>query len=314
MSRITSPPLSLPASVLSAPQAPATGLPMLMNPERLSHYYRPERAAMLSIPQPTQGHLEDYLARVELIVPEMIGSTAVIKIMGMIEYKLSWYGLLFGATSTRAVDLAFQRCVDNPDVERIVLQLDTPGGDPTGLAECAKRIFDQREAKPSVALVDPYCASAGLWFAAACGKIVALQSAWIGWMGTMVVVESYAEMLKMVGIDQRAICSPEKKAEWHPANPISEDYQAHLQSMCNELTKQFTATVAKYRGVSASHAAENFGQGRGLRAPAAKEAGLVDELTASAPAILTGSKRRASGKAATRADGGAAVEMLRRCV
>jgi len=273
------------------------GVPLLMNPERLGHYYRPDMAAAIQNRNGfAQSWESDFLAKFEPITPEMIGDTAVIRISGPIEYRLTWYGLMFGATSTRAVDMAFQKCVDDPDVARIVLHLDTTGGDPIGVAECAKRIFDQRGAKPSVALVDPYCASAGLWFAAACGKVVALQSAWIGWMGTMTVIESYAKMLEMMGVDQRVICAPEKKAEWHPARPISEDYVAWNQEMVDELTSQFVKTIAKYRGVTTQYATENFGQGRGLRATQAKEVGLVDEITTGSHLYLAGSKRKSGGR------------------
>lgn len=272
------------------------GMPWMMSAEHLPRYLRQDRVSMAQ--QPQQGsYFDEYLKRAEKIEPEMQGDTAIIQICGPIEYKLSLGGWFYGATATRAVEQAFQKCVDDQEVARIVMLLDTPGGDPTGVAECTKRIFEQRESKPIVAIVDPLCASAGLWFACAAGRVSILQSGWIGWLGTINFIQSWSEAYKMSGIEERVICNPPQKGEWVESQPISESYQAWMQGVVDEYTKQFVSTIAKYRGVSTSHVNEKFGQGRGLMAKQAKEAGLVDDLIPSVAGALSKGRRQSKSQA-----------------
>lgn len=292
-------PTMIPASQLAAfldkPTVPSidklsSGGPMLIEPSLSQRYLRQDRIAALSVPQQA-GYFDSILRKAERIEPVMMGTTAIINVTGPIQYKLTLDGWFYGATSTRGIERAYQSCIDDSNVSKIVLLVDSMGGDPVGLPELSRLIYDQRSAKPTIAICDPFAASASLWLACACERFICLQSGWVGAVGTISVLTSYAGAYAKAGIEERVVCSPEFKGEGVPSQRISDEYRDWMQTIVNDMTRQFHSALAKYRGMSVDHVRERFGGGRMLMARQALAAGLLDGTVDNVEAEL----RRLSG-------------------
>lgn len=209
---------------------------------------------------------------------QVSGTDAIIEVSGPMSYKYDFYCWLYDGTSYQGLKQQIHAAQANADVRRIVLVMDTPGGDVTGCKETAAVIAGSK--KPIDAMVDPTCASAGLWLASQCRKIVCIESGDVGSLGVQIVAKSYARMFQEAGIDIsviRAAISPEKNLG-HPYEAFTDEAKAHFQSRCDKWGELFLADVAKGRGVSREVALEQFGKGQMLDADQALACGLIDSI------------------------------------
>ncbi len=226
------------------------------------------------------------------------GGDAIIPVSGPLTYRSDFWTWWFGGTSYEDLRMQIAACAADPNVERIIFVFDTPGGEVTGIVECAEAI--EKCTKPTVAVVDPTCASAGLWLASQCSRFVSVPSGEIGSLGVQAVTVSYAKMFADKGIDIkifRAAISPDKNLG-HPYEERSEKADEYLQSKIDKWGDRFVDAVARGRGVSASDVLSKFGQGRMFEADDAKDIGLIDEI-GSLQSILA--EKRIVGKSKARA-------------
>ena len=206
------------------------------------------------------------------------GSDAIIQIIGPTTYKYDFWSWLMGGTSYQGLMKKLQDANADESVERIILLMDTPGGQVTGLKEVAAAI--KNSAKEVITFIDPCCASAGLYMASQCSRIVGVPSAEIGSLGTQTVRYSEFRALEEQGIDVKVIkaeIGPYKNLG-HPLEPLSEEAIAEAQQRVDKMGEEFLATVAEGRGVTYDFARENFGGGRMLFADDAIAVGLMDEV------------------------------------
>lgn len=206
------------------------------------------------------------------------GSDAIIQVCGPLQYKYDFWAWLMNGCTYQGLAAKITAAVGNPDIKRIVMIYDTPGGEVTGLNECAKMLAACE--KPITAIVDPCCASAGLWLASQARRIVSIESGEIGSLGVQAIAFSYAEYFKQEGIDVKVIrakVSPDKNLGI-AYEPLDEKATEYIQSRVDKAGEKFVDAVAKGRGVSRDVVLAKFGQGRMLDADEALAAGLIDEI------------------------------------
>lgn len=207
-----------------------------------------------------------------------VGGNAIIPVTGPLSYKYDFWCWLMDGCSYQGLQAKINAAQANVDVKRIVLVVDTPGGEVTGCKETADMIA--RSSKPIDCIVDPMAASAGLWIASQCRKITCIESGQIGSLGVQAMVTSYHKMFEEAGIDVkmvRAAISPKKNA-LHPYEPMKDEAVADLQANVDKWGERFLAAVASGRKVSRQTALDKFGQGKMLDADEALEAGLIDAI------------------------------------
>jgi len=112
--------------------------------------------------------------------------TAIIPVTGPIFRRANLFTEISGATSVEVLAQDLATAAADPSIERIVLDIDSPGGQASGIAEMAAQI--RASTKPVTAYVDGAAASAAYWLAAAADQVVASPTALLGSIG---VVASY---------------------------------------------------------------------------------------------------------------------------
>ncbi len=219
------------------------------------------------------------------------GTDAIIQVNGPLSYKYDIWSWLMGGTSYQGLSAQINMAENNSSVERIILAMDTPGGEVTGIMELAEQIANCQ--KPTVAFIDPCCASAGLWIGSQCQRLTGVRSLEIGSLGVQAVAVSYAEMFEKAGIDInvfRAAISPDKNLG-HPYEPMSDEAKSYIQSRVDKFGERFVASVASGRKKSPEYVMENFGKGRMLDADEALAVGLIDDTTSWSALLAEGSKK-----------------------
>jgi capsid assembly protease len=185
-----------------------------------------------------------------------------------------WWG-----TSYDALKMRLSAAAQDPAVERIVLMVDSPGGDAAGVAGAVAAVKAAAEEKPVIAYVDGMACSAAYWLASQADHIVATETSLVGSIGAIMTAYSLDRMLKELGVDKvtmRSEGAPDKAL-----NPANSDRGRELdQQLLNDLEAQFHASVAEGRGVSVEMVRRDFGQGALFVAGEgqAQRRGLIDAV------------------------------------
>lgn len=212
--------------------------------------------------------------------PRQEGKVAVIPIYGFIHRFASQAKNISGpgGTSVDQVRQSLRQALGNPEVEQILLAIDSPGGSVYGIDELASELRAGREQKKIVAHVDPMAASAAYYLASQASEIAVTPTGEVGSIGVFATHLDLSKMQEMRGVKTTLISAGKYKTEGSPHGPLTEDAQAHLQSRVNEYYDMFVGAVAKGRGVTPKQVREGMGQGRMLGASAAKDMGMVDRV------------------------------------
>ncbi len=213
---------------------------------------------------------------------ELRGTTAVVPVIGPIFRYANMFTQISGATSLELLAKDFNLAVANPNVKSIVLNIDSPGGQATGISEFAEMV--RSASKPVTAYVGGTSASAAYWISAAADRIVTSDT---GILGSIGVVASFRPskdgQIKIISSQ-----SPLKQAD-----PTTEAGRAEVQRIVDDLAAVFVVNVAAYRGVDTKTVTNKFGRGGLLVGINAVAAGMADGIGTfeSLLAGLSGSNR-----------------------
>ncbi len=196
------------------------------------------------------------------------GSTAVIPVTGPIFRYANVFTQISGASSVQEIASEIRAALDQPTIDAIVLEINSPGGQVTGISELAQMI--RAADKPVIAYVDGMAASAAYWIASAASEIVVNDTAQLGSIGvvTQIAVDDSTDMIEIVSTQ-----SPRKRPDVR-----TEDGKAQIQANTDELARVFIDTVARNRHVSADTVASEFGAGGLLIGQSAVDAGMADRV------------------------------------
>jgi signal peptide peptidase SppA len=211
------------------------------------------------------------------LVPGARGSrTAIVSFRGLVTYDIEFQPY---AVSTRAFASTMRELAADDSIKQIVVMFDSPGGSVVGLPEAGDAMFDARERKRVVAVVDNMCASAAYWVASQASEIVALPSGTgVGSVGVRMMHVDCSKAMSSAGVKMTHIYSGDYKVEGNPYEALSEDARARYQLESDTLYAGFLAAVARGRGAKVSDVRENYGKGRLLMPAEAKRVGMVDKL------------------------------------
>lgn len=203
---------------------------------------------------------------------EMRGNIAVIPVTGPIFRRANMLTEVSGATSIAILAQDFNAALANDDVDGIVLEIDSPGGEVSGVSEFAEMIYAARGAKPCVAYVGGDGCSAAYWIASACDHVVISDTAIVGSIG---VVRAIPDPRAKTARDIEIVSSqsPNKRP-----NVRTEEGRAVFQAEVDALADVFVERVARNRGVSVDTVLEEFGQGGCFVGARAVAAGMADAV------------------------------------
>lgn len=220
---------------------------------------------------------------------------AVIPVVGPIIRRADMFSDVSGLTALSTIATDLGTALDNKDVHSILLQIDSPGGEVTGIADMARLISVSRKKKPITAYVEGHGCSAAYWIASAVGKdnLVISPTAWVGSIGVVAAYrgkDNSPNRFEFVSSQ-----SPNKRLD-----PASDDGRKQIQENIDAIADVFIEAVAKNMGVTKTQVVEDFGKGgvkTGKVAVAAGMAGRVSSFEETLVGIVSAKK----GGATTRA-------------
>ena len=158
---------------------------------------------------------------------------------------------LFGATDTDAITQAIRMAASRPDVQAIMLDIDSPGGSVVGTPELAQAVADAQQQKPVYAFTSGMCCSAAYWVASQAQSIYCTPSARVGSIGVIQAFIDRSEQFRANGLKMEVFAAGKFKGIGAPGTSLTDAQRAHLQSNIEEIAADFHAAVlARGRQIS----------------------------------------------------------------
>ncbi|MFC7324776.1 signal peptide peptidase SppA [Halorubrum rutilum] len=203
-------------------------------------------------------------------------NAAKVTVSGPITRKSGRPSPLSGPGGTTADDVVEQieAADEDGDVEALVVELNTPGGEvlPSDDIRRAAADFDG----PTVAYATDTCASGGYWIASGCDELWARDASLVGSIGVVGSRPNAAGLADKLGISYEQFTAGEYKDAGVPLREIEEDEREYLQGIIDGYYEQFVETVSEGRDMDAEAIRET--EARVYLGTDALEIGLVDEL------------------------------------
>lgn len=189
------------------------------------------------------------------------------------------------ATGYNYIRRMMNAAIEDDDVQLIVLDVDSPGGEAAGCMELAEEIREARDSKPILSVVDSLSCSAGYALASAASRMVATPSSKIGSIGVVLMHMNVKGALDQMGVEVTFIEAPEDgmKTAGNPFEPLSNEAKKDFQASVNKAYDTFVDLIAENRALDEDSVRET--KARVFRADEALALRLIDEVKTPSEAV-----------------------------
>lgn len=208
--------------------------------------------------------------------------TAIIPVHGTLinRYGGYYFGFITGYNFIRRQRM--QAELDD-DVERIIYDVDSYGGQANGCFELADEIYSMRGGKPTIAVVDSACYSAAYALASATDQIVVTPSGGAGSVGVMSLHIDRSKALEEMGLKVSLISAGAHKVDGNPYEELPDDVRRDMQASVDQTYDMFVELVARNRGLDAKAVRDT--EARCYSAQDALAIGLIDAVATPGKAV-----------------------------
>lgn len=198
---------------------------------------------------------------------------AVIPVVGFLTKRPGPWGP-FEGTSYDEIEVRLADALVDPAVQRIVLDVDSPGGEVSGLFDLCDFIYEARKLKPIEAIANDDAFSAAYALASSAGKVWCTRTSGLGSIGVIATHCDQSGYDQKDGLKVTSLFIGKHKNDCTPHEPLTDQAKEKTHAELQRLYDLFVETVARNRGltteaVRATEAGLFFG-------PHALQTGLAD--------------------------------------
>ncbi len=168
---------------------------------------------------------------------------------------------------------------EDEGAKAIVLRINSPGGSPVqaGIINDEVRRLKKLHNKKVYAVVEETCASGAYYIAVAADEIYADKASVVGSIGVLMDSFGATGLMDKLGVERRLLTAGENKGIGDPFSPLGPKQRAYIQTMIDQIHRQFIAVVKQGRGARLKETPEMF-SGLFWNGEQAQAMGLVDKL------------------------------------
>lgn len=174
---------------------------------------------------------------------------ACIPVEGTLVKKAGWLDAMSGMTGYDAIAMKLRDAVNDSAIKGILLCMDSPGGEVSGLWDLCDEIRAARSAKPVYAISDDSAYSAAYAIASSAEKVFVTRTGGVGSIGVIAVHVDQSKMDEKIGLKYTAVFAGAHKNDFSSHAPLSEDAHALLQAEIDRCYGDFVGTVARNRSM-----------------------------------------------------------------
>lgn len=218
-------------------------------------------------------------------------SIAVIPIYGTLVRRTQGLEAQSGLTSYAGIAQSLETALADPSVAAILLDIDSPGGESSGVFDLADRIRAATTIKPVWAVANDMAFSAAYALGSAASRLIVSRTGGVGSIGVIAMHVDQSVKDQQDGIAYTAVFAGDRKNDLNPHAPISGEAHSFLQGEVNRIYDLFATTVAKHRGmgvntIKSTQAALYFGADA-VASGLADDVGTLDDAIRQINSMLT---------------------------
>jgi ClpP class serine protease len=209
-------------------------------------------------------------------IMSIAGETADISIKGVLTNTPDFMAMIFGGGNTTYSDIiaAIASAEQNDSIKNIVLSVDSPGGQVSGLFNAVNAIASAK--KPTEAIVINQAASAAYTLIAQADKISAFNEAsGVGSVGIATRRE----------IDENEVIITSTEAPNKAPDVTTEAGKAVVREQLDAVHEILASSIAKGRSTTIEKVNSDFGRGTMILAGEAIKRGMMDNIAGSIPQV-----------------------------
>jgi len=210
-----------------------------------------------------------------LSVTEGVGT---VKVHGSLTSTDSPWNALFGMTSYNEIRNGIIEAIENEDVTRIILDVDTPGGDAKGVSDLSDFITVARQHKSIDSFISGSAFSAGYWIASATDKLYGPKMSESGSIGVIAVLMNYSKAMKDAGYEVTVFRGGKYKALGNPYEKLTDTAKKIYQKKIDAMEGFFLDAVSENRSIPRNKVKSQVGEGLTFFAEESVQNGLMDEV------------------------------------
>ncbi|PBQ26106.1 capsid protein [Wolbachia pipientis wAus] len=183
-------------------------------------------------------------------VNQNIEKTAVIAIHGILTKKPGAFDDFLGMTSYEKIQEEIEEALSNKDIETILLDIDSPGGEVNGVFDLADFIYESRLKKRIVALANDDAYSAAYAIASSAEKVFVSRTSGVGSIGVIASHIDQSGFDEKQGIKYTTIFAGSRKNDLNPHEPINSEGLKSLREEIDRLYEMFVQLIERNRNLS----------------------------------------------------------------
>jgi len=232
---------------------------------------------------------------------------AVIPVFGTLVKRAGPIEAASGLTSYGDLETQILDAATDPAVRAIVLDVDSPGGEASGVFDLADLVFEARSLKPVWAVADEEAFSGAYAIASAAERVIVPRTGGVGSIGVVAVHIDRSARDVMEGYRYTTIFAGAHKNDFNPHGALGGEARTALQAEVDRVHGLFVETVAHNRGMATAAVRETeaglfFGEAA-VRAGLADEVGTMRDVLAALAAAMSGPRPMIRGVTATASPG-----------
>ena len=231
--------------------------------------------------------------RSSLVTPEGI---AVIPVFGTLVKRAGPIDAASGLTSYGDLETEILDAATDPAVRAVLLDLDSPGGEASGVFDLADLVFEARNLKPMWAVANEEAFSGAYAIASAAERIFVPRTGGVGSIGVIALHVDRSARDAMEGNHYTTVFAGARKNDLNPHEILGDEARASLQAEVDRVHGLFVETVARNRALSpdavrATEAGVFFGE-QAVQAGLADDVGTLRDAIVALSTSMSGSPRR----------------------
>lgn len=201
---------------------------------------------------------------------------AVVPIIGSLIHRASWIETYSGLRSYEGIIRDTEAAINDPQVDAVVLDINSPGGVVTGVFDSVAKIKELREKKPIYAFVNESAYSAGYLWASHATMIMAPRSGGVGSIGVRMTHADYSVANEKAGVKYTSLAIGDRKMDFDPNSPLTETAIKEEMDKLQVLYDMFVDAVATSRNIKREDIVKT--QAGTYMAEEALKLGLIDKV------------------------------------
>ncbi|WP_353273516.1 S49 family peptidase [Wolbachia endosymbiont (group A) of Agelastica alni] len=173
-----------------------------------------------------------------------------IKVHGILTKNSEAFDDILGMTSYEKIREEIEEALIDEEVETIILDIDSPGGEVNGLFDLSDFIYEARTKKRIVAIANDDAYSAAYAIASSAEKVYVSRTSGVGSIGVIASHIDQSGFDEKQGIKYTTVFAGSRKNDLNSHEPITSESLESLQEEVDRLYEMFVELVARNRNLS----------------------------------------------------------------